>query len=35
MIEPADLEGVLKDEMSKHAGDQSIVMHVDQSVPTD
>ena len=34
MIEPADLEGVLKDEMSKHPADQAVVMHVDQSVPT-
>jgi len=34
MIEPLELEGVLKAEMSKHPGDQSIVMHVDQSVPT-
>jgi len=34
LIEPAELEGVLKAEMSKHPTDQAIVMHVDQSVPT-
>lgn len=33
-IEPLDLEGVLKDEMRKHAEDNAIVLHVDQRVPT-
>jgi len=34
LIEPLDLEGVLKDEMVKHAEDKAIVLHVDQQVPT-
>lgn len=33
LIDPLDLEGVLKDRMSTLSGDKSIVMHVDQSVP--
>jgi biopolymer transport protein ExbD len=33
-IDPLDLEGVLKDEMTRHADDRAIVMHVDQRVPT-
>jgi biopolymer transport protein ExbD len=34
LIQPLELEGVLIDEMAKHPGDASIVMHVDQKVPT-
>jgi biopolymer transport protein ExbD len=34
VIEPLRLEGVLRDEMEKHPGSGSIVMHVDQKVPT-
>jgi biopolymer transport protein ExbD len=34
VIQPLDLEGVLKDEMAKYPGDESIVMHVDRKVPT-
>ncbi|MCB0794646.1 MAG: biopolymer transporter ExbD [Flavobacteriales bacterium] len=34
MIEPLDLEGVLKDEMKLHQEDQAVVLHVDQQVPT-
>jgi biopolymer transport protein ExbD len=33
LIDPLDLEGVLKDRMSALDGDKSIVMHVDRSVP--
>ncbi|MBZ0206694.1 MAG: biopolymer transporter ExbD [Flavobacteriales bacterium] len=34
LIEPAQLEGVLTAEMAKTSGDQAIILHVDQSVPT-
>ena len=34
MIEPDQLEGVLTSEMAKTPGDQAIILHVDQSVPT-
>ena len=34
LIEPAQLEGVLTSEMAKTSGDQAIILHVDQSVPT-
>ncbi len=34
LIEPFDLEGVLKDEMKQHPDAGSIVLHVDQKVPT-
>jgi biopolymer transport protein ExbD len=33
LIDPLDLEGVLKDRMSAVTGEKSIVMHVDQTVP--
>ncbi|MFZ1617813.1 MAG: biopolymer transporter ExbD [Flavobacteriales bacterium] len=34
LIEPDQLEGVLTSEMAKTPGDQAIILHVDQSVPT-
>ena len=34
LIEPSQLESVLTSEMAKSAGDQAIILHVDQSVPT-
>jgi len=34
LIDPSQLESVLTSEMSKTTGDQAIILHVDQSVPT-
>ena len=34
LIEPSQLESVLTSEMAKSSGDQAIILHVDQSVPT-
>ncbi|MBK7288081.1 MAG: hypothetical protein IPI95_13855 [Flavobacteriales bacterium] len=34
LIDPSQLESVLTTEMSKTTGDQAIILHVDQSVPT-
>ena len=34
MIDPLDLEGVLKDRMKQFPQDQAVVLHVDQRVPT-
>ncbi|MBV6405725.1 MAG: biopolymer transporter ExbD [Flavobacteriales bacterium] len=33
LIDPLDLEGVLKDRMAAVEGDKSLVIHVDRSVP--